>query len=75
MESYIVRIYRRRKSLPEELVGIVERVGVEDPLAFHGFGELERILSEDGLRKRRRRGKREEDGEPPAARRETMDTS
>jgi hypothetical protein len=66
MESFVVRIYCRRKCSPEEVVGIVERVGAEEQVAFHGFEELQRILCEDRVRKRRRRGKREEEVPHPA---------
>lgn len=44
MESYIVRVYRREEAEPKNLVGIVERVGVEGKIVFHTPEELIKIF-------------------------------
>lgn len=46
MDSYIVRLYRRDAANPENLVGLVETVGVEEARPFHTVDELVAILSE-----------------------------
>ena len=46
MESYIVRLYRRDATNPENLVGLIETVGVEKTRSFHTVAELVAILSE-----------------------------
>lgn len=45
--DYIVRIYRRRKDNPRELVGIVEEVGGEGKKAFSSLDELWKILNRE----------------------------
>lgn len=40
MKNYITRIYRDRKADPQELVGIVEEVGMTGRRAFTTFDEL-----------------------------------
>jgi len=45
LESFIVRIYRHEKKKPRSLVGVVERVGVEEKKAFTNLDELWEILS------------------------------
>jgi hypothetical protein len=44
MDSYVVRIYRRNSS-PQNLVGPVELVEVDQERAFTSFEELRAILS------------------------------
>lgn len=43
MDSYIVRIYRRTGD-PPELVGQVERVGMDTKEIFHNSSELVKVL-------------------------------
>lgn len=57
-QSYIVRIYRRGESSPEEIVGLVERVETGDEAAFHSFEELRAVLGAEPRREGRRRGGR-----------------
>jgi hypothetical protein len=45
MDSYVVRIYRRNSSSPQNLVGLVELVEVDQERAFTSFEELRAILS------------------------------
>ena len=45
MENYIIRIYRRKKEKPRQIVGIVEEVGVKGKKAFTNYDELWEILS------------------------------
>jgi hypothetical protein len=46
MESYIVRLYRRDTANPENLVGLIETVGLDKTRSFHTVNELVAILSE-----------------------------
>jgi len=46
MESYIVRLYRRDATNPENLVGLIETVGLDKTRSFHTVAELVAILSE-----------------------------
>ena len=39
MESFIVRIYRRSRTKPGEIAGLVETVGSDENKAFHSFAE------------------------------------
>lgn len=44
MQSYIIRVYRGDKKHPQDLVGIVEEVGIKEKKAFANFDELWDIL-------------------------------
>ena len=44
MDSYVVRIYRRNSSSPQDLVGLVELVEINQERAFASFEELRAIL-------------------------------
>jgi len=59
LENYVLRIYRRKKSDPRILVGVVEEVGVEGNRAFSNIDELWSILnsSKAVTRKRKKRNK------------------
>jgi hypothetical protein len=46
LETYILHIYRRSKSIPHRLVGIVEKTGTEGKRAFTCFDELWQILNQ-----------------------------
>jgi len=37
MESFIVRIYRRSRSKPSEVAGLIETVGSDEKRAFQSF--------------------------------------
>jgi hypothetical protein len=39
-ESYVVRVYRRCRGDPAELVGVVEQVRTGRKIAFHNIAEL-----------------------------------
>ena len=45
METYILRIYRRGKSIPHKMIGIIEESGKEEKKAFTCLDELWRILN------------------------------
>jgi len=45
LETYILRIYRRGKSIPHKMIGIIEESGKEEKKAFTCFDELWRILN------------------------------
>ena len=45
-DNYIVRIYRRDRNNPQNLVGIVEIVERGEEQAFHNFEELWMILTD-----------------------------
>ena len=40
MDSYIVRVYRRGQSDPNEVAGLVETVGTDERKAFQSFSGL-----------------------------------
>ena len=40
MESYVVRVYRRGQSDPNEVAGLVESVGTDERRAFQSFSGL-----------------------------------
>jgi len=61
MESYVVRIYRRNRNSPQNLVGLVELVEVDEEKSFTSFDELRAILDS-----RQGRGVREETNESGA---------
>ncbi|MGZ8428821.1 MAG: hypothetical protein ACXWWV_04435 [Candidatus Deferrimicrobiaceae bacterium] len=44
LDNYIVRIYRRDKSDPDRIVGIVEDIASNVQRRFTGFQELSKIL-------------------------------
>ena len=45
MDSYMVRIYRKEENNPQKLVGVVQKVGVEEKEVFSTFDELWSILN------------------------------
>ena len=51
METYIIRIYRREKENPEQIVGTIEEVGAESVHNFKNQSEiyllLKRLLKND----------------------------
>ena len=44
MCNYIVRIYRSKKNSPQNLVGVIEEVGIRGKKAFTNYDELWEIL-------------------------------
>jgi hypothetical protein len=40
MESFIVRVYRRSRTKPVEIAGLVETVGTDEKRAFQSFSGL-----------------------------------
>ncbi|MEE9493186.1 MAG: hypothetical protein V3W04_07400 [Gammaproteobacteria bacterium] len=46
MESFILRVYRRDKNDPENMVGTVEDVGTQEQAVFHSMNGLQRLLSQ-----------------------------
>jgi hypothetical protein len=51
MESFIVRIYRRSRTKPEEIAGLVETVGTDEKSAFQSFSGLITVLKNAVLRR------------------------
>lgn len=45
MDYYIVRIYRKGKNIPHNLLGVVEGVGIQGKKAFTNLDELWAILN------------------------------
>jgi hypothetical protein len=45
MDSYLIRIYRRSKDDPEEVVGVVEEIKTGLKHAFQGMSSLCKLLS------------------------------
>ena len=50
MESFIVRIYRRSRTKPGEIAGLVETVGSDEKKAFQSFAGLINALKHAILR-------------------------
>lgn len=44
MENYIVRVYRRGDQNPDDVIGMVESVELDDRRPFHSLSELVKIL-------------------------------
>jgi len=44
MESYLIRIYRREKDNPENIVGIIEEIGTKGKHSFKNLSELGKII-------------------------------
>ena len=44
MESYLIRIYRREKDNPENIVGIIEEIGSKEKHSFKNLSELGKII-------------------------------
>ena len=44
MESFIVRVYRRSRTTPGEIAGLVETVGTDQRRAFQSFAGLITVL-------------------------------
>ena len=44
MESYVIRIYRRDEQNPQNIIGLVEDVGLEAKTPFHNIEEMTDIL-------------------------------
>lgn len=60
LNTYIVRIYRRKNGIPHNLVGVVEEVGKKEKRAFSNLDDLWEILkcqAEMGAHNRRTRKK------------------
>ena len=45
MENYIVRIYRRNESDPQQIAGMLENVEKSENTAFKSFEELMQLMS------------------------------
>jgi hypothetical protein len=50
MESFIVRVYRRSRTKPGEIAGLVETVGTDERRAFQSFAGLITALKHAVLR-------------------------
>jgi len=45
MDSYLIRIYRRSKDDPEEVVGVVEEIDSGLNRSFQGMAQLAKMLT------------------------------
>jgi hypothetical protein len=45
MDSYVIRIYRKKEDNPRHLIGIVEKVGIGERKVFSNLNELWSILN------------------------------
>ncbi len=50
MENFIVRVYRRSRTKPDEVAGLVETVGTDEKRAFQSFTGLISVLKKAILR-------------------------
>jgi hypothetical protein len=50
MENFIVRVYRRSRTKPSEVAGLVETVGTDEKRAFQSFAGLITVLKNAILR-------------------------
>lgn len=48
MESYIIRIYRRDKDMPQNIIGTVEDIDVGGTRPFHNTDDIAGILTGEG---------------------------
>ena len=48
MESYIIRIYRRDKDMPQNIIGTIEDVDVGGTRPFHNADDVAAILTGEG---------------------------
>lgn len=48
MESYIIRIYRRDKDMPQNIIGTIEDVDVGGTRPFHSTDDIAGILTGEG---------------------------
>ncbi len=55
LDNYIIRIYRREKTDPRLIVGIVEIVGTKEKKGFNNYDELREILIPAARRASRRK--------------------
>jgi hypothetical protein len=44
MDSYLIRIYRREKGNPENIVGIIEEIGAKEKHSFKNLSGLGQII-------------------------------
>ena len=44
MDSYLIRIYRREKGKPENIVGIIEEIGTKEKHSFKNLSELGKVI-------------------------------
>jgi len=55
MDCYIVRIYRRDEKDAQNIIGLVETVGVDEKQPFKGTDELITILGDMNVRNKKRK--------------------
>jgi hypothetical protein len=58
LNTYIVRVYRRKNGIPQNLVGVVEEVGKKEKRAFTSLDDLWDILKPQKNTVQRKREKR-----------------
>ncbi len=59
MDSYVIRIYRRDEQNPQNIIGLVEDVMIQETRPFKNFNELWEILRKKEKKKEggRKKGK------------------
>ena len=57
MESYILRIYRRDKDEPQNIIGTIEDVDVGGTRPFHNTDDIASILTGDGKNRKNKIGR------------------
>lgn len=60
IESYVIRIYRRDEQSPQNIIGLVEDVMIQETKPFKNFNELWEILRQGEKQKEGGRKKRKE---------------
>lgn len=58
MESYVIRIYRRDEQYPQNIIGLVEDVMIQETRPFKNFNELWEILRKEEKKKKERKRER-----------------
>ncbi len=58
MDSYVIRIYRRDEQSPQNIIGLVEDVMIQETRPFKNFNELWEILRKKEKKKKERKRER-----------------
>ncbi len=58
MDSYVIRIYRRDEQNPQNIIGLVEDVMIQETRPFKNFNELWEILRKEEKKKKERKRER-----------------
>ncbi|OGW50453.1 MAG: hypothetical protein A2Z50_04435 [Nitrospirae bacterium RBG_19FT_COMBO_42_15] len=58
MDSYVIRIYRRDEQYPQNIIGLVEDVMIQETRPFKNFNELWEILRKKEKKEKERKRER-----------------